>query len=146
VSSQEEVDRLRKEMDDCEKCDGHQIVMASHGYIWCPLCVMTVRKLNIARAKLQLKDMCDDNQRVDFVLKAAREAREQAKHMAASAEEDLLHIYNLILRACGYEPDDIIVTENWNCEKSPLGVCFYDQFEDPCHDRCLICGDPEERK
>lgn len=29
---------------------------------------------------------------------------------------------------------------------SPTGCCVYDDDADPCHDFCLYCGDPEERK
>jgi len=34
----------------------------------------------------------------------------------------------------------------WDCEQSPFNKCIYDNIQDPCHDHCLICGDPEERK
>ncbi len=34
---------------------------------------------------------------------------------------------------------------DWKCT-GPVGVCVYDHFEDPPHDHCLFCGDPEERK
>lgn len=32
------------------------------------------------------------------------------------------------------------------CEKSPVGTCLYDDLHDEAHDRCLACGNPEERK
>ena len=31
-------------------------------------------------------------------------------------------------------------------DKNISGVCVYDDEEDPCHDFCLFCGDPDERK
>lgn len=34
----------------------------------------------------------------------------------------------------------------WECPDSPRGMCYYDDFEDPCHDSCLVCGQPAERK
>jgi len=34
----------------------------------------------------------------------------------------------------------------WVCEESLIGKCIYDNFEDPCLDSCLYCGDPYERK
>jgi len=44
-----------------------------------------------------------------------------------------------------YESDDI--TEGyWECPTSPTAKCVYDEAEDGCHDNCLFCGDPEERK
>jgi hypothetical protein len=42
--------------------------------------------------------------------------------------------------------DKHIVIGTWECSNSPIGVCFYDDDEDRCHDQCLICGDPDERK
>lgn len=35
---------------------------------------------------------------------------------------------------------------NWECEDSPIGICVYSDLEDPIHDFCLYCGQPEERK
>ncbi|MAG27464.1 hypothetical protein CMI47_18175 [Candidatus Pacearchaeota archaeon] len=35
---------------------------------------------------------------------------------------------------------------HWPCEASPHKVCAYDDVEDPMHDNCLYCEDPEERK
>lgn len=34
----------------------------------------------------------------------------------------------------------------WLCEKSPVGLCIYDHFEDRALDNCLFCGEPHERK
>lgn len=34
----------------------------------------------------------------------------------------------------------------WICKTSPTGYCVYNHTEDPIHDHCLFCGDPEERK
>lgn len=47
---------------------------------------------------------------------------------------------------CGDRPRDLIIPETWECETSPVGVCVYDDTDDPMHDQCLFCGDPEERK
>lgn len=38
------------------------------------------------------------------------------------------------------------VISDWKCEKSPVDYCVYNQLEDPYHDSCLFCGQPEERK
>jgi hypothetical protein len=43
-------------------------------------------------------------------------------------------------------PDGALVTFAWECKESPLGFCVYNPEEDPCHDDCLYCHDPEERK
>lgn len=144
MSSQEEIVALKKEMDDCKKCGGDRMVLHLSGYIWCSLCVMSVRKLNIANAKLELSDMGEKDERK--VVRSAMESVAQARCMLSEVEDDLEHIQNLVLKANGYHPYDIVVTENWDCTKSPVGKCIYNQFEDPCHDHCLVCGDPEERK
>ncbi len=31
-------------------------------------------------------------------------------------------------------------------EDNPNGRCVYEPEQDPCRDRCLFCGEPEERK
>lgn len=36
--------------------------------------------------------------------------------------------------------------EQWPCEDSPIGICIYNDFEDPAHDFCIFCQEPEERK
>jgi hypothetical protein len=42
----------------------------------------------------------------------------------------------------------IICSENhdWWCPKSDDGICEFDSENDPSHDFCLHCGQPEERK
>lgn len=43
-------------------------------------------------------------------------------------------------------PDvDVWVGSYW-CAESPILVCAYDDQHDRCHDLCLFCGEPEERK
>jgi hypothetical protein len=34
----------------------------------------------------------------------------------------------------------------WDCEKSPIGTCIYNKFEDPAMDGCIFCHEPYERK
>lgn len=34
----------------------------------------------------------------------------------------------------------------WYCPESKDRYCHYNEDEDPIHDHCLCCGDPEERK
>jgi len=48
--------------------------------------------------------------------------------------------------ATEYDGQFDIEIGSWDCEDSPLGVCFYNRDEDPCMDHCLVCGDPDERK
>ncbi len=33
-----------------------------------------------------------------------------------------------------------------SCTKSGLGLCVYDDMNDTCHDNCLYCHEPAERK
>jgi len=54
-----------------------------------------------------------------------------------------------ILKLAGHKPacypffSDV---GNWSCEDSPCGLCCYDHYKDPVHDKCVFCGEPEERK
>jgi hypothetical protein len=41
---------------------------------------------------------------------------------------------------------DLVIGDYWECPESPTGHCVYDRYEDPAHDNCIFCGDPEERK
>ena len=34
----------------------------------------------------------------------------------------------------------------WDCKKSPVGLCVYHHFKDPAHDGCIYCHEPNERK
>jgi len=34
----------------------------------------------------------------------------------------------------------------WGCDKSPFGLCVYHKIEDPAHDNCIFCNEPQERK
>ena len=47
---------------------------------------------------------------------------------------------------CGSKPRDLVITQTWDCETSPIGYCVYEDTKDPMHDDCLFCHDPEERK
>ena len=44
------------------------------------------------------------------------------------------------------ELDATLVEGPHECIKSPTRHCLYNDDEDPCHDDCLVCGEPEERK
>jgi len=41
-------------------------------------------------------------------------------------------------------PEDLFLGSD-DC-KGPLAICVYDEVHDPCHDHCLFCMEPEERK
>lgn len=45
-------------------------------------------------------------------------------------------------------PDrDFVESTLWPCPKSDwTEMCVYDHDNDPTHDTCVFCGDPEERK
>ena len=49
-----------------------------------------------------------------------------------------------ILRELGYARR--LVLGSWSCPTSPVLGCVYDPAEDPEHDRCIFCRQPEERK
>lgn len=76
----------------------------------------------------------------------AKSALGDARRNVGDKENNLHQIYGEILQAEGHDPNDLIVPGEWECEKSPVDTCVYDFFQDPCHDSCIFCGDPRERK
>lgn len=44
------------------------------------------------------------------------------------------------------DPTGLTFSIYHECEASPVGVCLYDEYDDPARDCCLVCGEPEERK
>jgi hypothetical protein len=42
--------------------------------------------------------------------------------------------------------EDLMFPFLHDCPFSPIETCVYDDQNDPAHDTCLFCGDPEERK
>ena len=38
------------------------------------------------------------------------------------------------------------VSRLWKCRESHIGYCVYDVVDDPAHDDCIFCHEPEERK
>lgn len=44
--------------------------------------------------------------------------------------------------------DTLVIPGSWDCTdaRNPTGTCVYDDVNDDCHDFCLFCGAPEERK
>jgi hypothetical protein len=77
---------------------------------------------------------------------AARSAVDEAKKDFENRQSTLNDLYVKILQEKGYDPMDLIVTGTWGCKNSPVETCVYHFFEDPCHDHCIFCGNPEERK
>ncbi len=39
-----------------------------------------------------------------------------------------------------------IIEGTWDCEHEEIDKCWYNDEEDPLHDECIFCGDPDERK
>jgi hypothetical protein len=52
----------------------------------------------------------------------------------------------MINASLGRDEPEYYYPETWECDKSPTGYCAYDFNGDPCHDDCLFCHQPEERK
>jgi hypothetical protein len=55
---------------------------------------------------------------------------------------DQIDIYHLD----GFRNSTRFCIGKWDCNESPYTVCVYDHLNDPGHDNCLICHEPEERK
>jgi len=83
---------------------------------------------------------------IDPRVLAAQKKHAAAKRDEAAASYELLDTYGEVLREHAVNPSNTVVPGTWDCEKSPVGKCVYDFFEDPCRDSCIFCHDPEERK
>jgi hypothetical protein len=46
--------------------------------------------------------------------------------------------------SCGTLPRRLLIS-SWDCLLSPINSCVYDLAQDPWHDSCLFCKEPEER-
>ena len=77
---------------------------------------------------------------------AARKKHEAAKRRAEYSHCEMLEVYGIVLKEHGFDPENVVIPGSWDCEKSPVGKCVYDFYQDPCRDSCLFCHDPEERK
>lgn len=53
--------------------------------------------------------------------------------------------YDLIFDITGLQQSEIFIGD-WDCDKSPIGKCVYDNIEDSAHDFCVFCHQPDERK
>lgn len=54
--------------------------------------------------------------------------------------------YDLVFDITGLQSNEISFSDFWKCSKSPTGMCVYDNIEDPAHDSCVFCHEPEDRK
>ncbi len=53
---------------------------------------------------------------------------------------------NMLVRVQEINPRITAISDMWDCSESPIGVCAYDEDDDPARDNCVFCHDPEERK
>ena len=77
-------------------------------------------------------------------LKEAESLLAEAEGCVHSARDDVAFHLG---RQLGIDPADLAgIRWGHYCETSPLEHCVYNDVEDTCHDHCLFCGDPRERK
>jgi hypothetical protein len=66
--------------------------------------------------------------------------------LANSKENEANNI--LLSRAAvllGENKEELVTDRTWGCP-GPLGICVYNDCDDSCHDNCLFCHEPVERK
>lgn len=95
---------------------------------------------------------------MDERYKVAMDAYRSAKKIAEEADK---HVWetrinaenvakDIIIEGLGSEAPQkkYIAIGDWECESksNPIGICVYNHKEDSCHDSCLYCGEPDERK
>ncbi len=63
-------------------------------------------------------------------------------------EDGQMIIYTGLYHKRTPEPTEpgLVVGKAHHCPSSPHSYCEYHDSEDPCHDSCVHCGDPYERK
>lgn len=91
---------------------------------------MTVQKSSIVDLILQ----------IHLKKRESQKAIEDSYKLEAELKIEIVKVLNLTV-----DPDYLILG-SWDCENSPTGKCFYDSENDRCHDECLVCGEPSERK
>ena len=76
--------------------------------------------------------------------------KEQMARLCEQRDKNFDDVLTLLQRACpgvGHASFNRISRSwNWDCETSPVGICVYNDLDDPAHDHCLYCEEPEERK
>jgi hypothetical protein len=68
---------------------------------------------------------------------------EKARSLACSAEWALREV---VAKHFGIEDEYDCTIGVHDCPESPIGLCVYNNADDPCNDFCLVCGKPHERK
>jgi len=79
---------------------------------------------------------------------------DKISHLKWKYEKLAIALINKALGEGNKYTQDQLVHGPWECPpefsgpiiKSPTGRCVYDDRNDPCHDECLFCGEPRERK
>lgn len=82
-------------------------------------------------------------------LEAARVEVEKAATLLYAARRKLVQVKHDLVKGDpkveGIHPDNLAFGIHY-CDTSPTTECVYDDSEDHCHDFCLFCEDPHERK
>jgi hypothetical protein len=90
-----------------------------------------------ARSRIQWPQVIIDCRRAAEAVEEAQNRYEEAHQKVMEYAMEQLGLNEL---TC------ILVEGPHECIKSPTRQCLYDDEEDPSHDGCLVCGEPEERK
>lgn len=56
------------------------------------------------------------------------------------------HIHGLIRDRYDKFDPEIHALGSWDCDRSPFGLCMYNNEYDPEKDDCIFCHKPDERK
>jgi hypothetical protein len=94
-------------------------------------------ELQVARSSIQWPQVILDCRRAEEAVVEAQNRYEEAHQKVMEYAMDQLGLNKL---TC------ILVEGPHECVRSPIRRCLYDDEEDPSHDDCLVCGEPEERK
>ena len=52
---------------------------------------------------------------------------------------------DIVFEITGVPREEQWVNEYMRCEDSPIGVCVFDNTDDPKHENCMFCNSDKER-
>ena len=101
--------------------------------------------------QIQLTISLSDEQEAAFGKLSTDEIRSQFLLILNGEIAKRVDFHHAVWRAYARQadfPDQDLHEGDWKCDSglSPDGWCWYDHEVDPCHDDCLFCHEPEERK
>lgn len=113
---------------------------------------------SVKGASMTWDEVRDHHRLLDKIVEELEAVEEKRDRLKTSLIVESLRRRRADLNAENFEedvPDNgvasgrVVADSGWECTdvmRNVYGFCIYDDDEDPCHDNCLFCHEPEERK